>query len=43
MWQQQILRNKQFDNYNKHDKITKIQCSFYMHACVYVENTAMAS
>ena len=43
MCQEQALRKKQFDNHNKQGKIIKIQCSFYVHVCVYVENTAMAS
>ena len=44
MWQQWSLRNKQFSNHNKQDKnLKKIQYSFYVRVCVYVENTAMAS
>ena len=42
MWQQQICRNKQFNNHNR-IKIIKIQCLFNVFVCVYVENTAMAS
>ena len=34
MWQLQILRNKQFNNHNKQDKIIKIKCSFYVLVCV---------
>ena len=35
MWQQQALRNKQFTNpNNKHNKIIKMQCSFYMRLWV---------
>ena len=41
MWQQQISRNKQFNNHNKHDKNNYITM-FILCACVYVENTAMA-
>ena len=41
MWQQQISRNKEFNNHN--NKYKKIQCSFYMRVWVYVEDTAIAS
>ena len=43
MWQQQILKNKQFNNHNEHDKNNSntmfILCVHFM----YVENTAMGS